>query len=256
MTSSIMPGAETIKLDGNSTNVLMLHGGGGGTTPDLKEIAQFLHDKAGYSVLVPRLPGFGTTPEDLLNTPYQTWIDFVQDELAAIKEKCEKVFVYGHSMGSVLAAILAERNEITGLILTSPALKLKFPLQVGSKLAPILKLFGKKFISMNPEENIRKSGGVWIGYDRLPVDQGLKIIKLSNIMKRDLDKIRAPTCIICGRNDDMIDLKSPTRIHDALTVQDKEIHWIEGADHALMFHERKMELFQITLNFIQRIEKG
>lgn len=250
-----MPGAEPIKLQGNQTCVLLLHGGGGGCTADLKEISHYLHEKGGYSIETPLLPGFGTKPEDLLNIKIQDWIDFVQEEVSLLTSKYEKLFLFGHSMGSVLAAIMAERNDLTGLMLSSAPLKLRPLYQIGSRLIPLLKIFGFKFLKRDIEGLKQKSNGVWVGYDRVAVDQGTRMLRLMKIMKRDLNKITAPTCIICGREDNDISLKSPEQLYQRISSEVKELHWIKDADHAIMFHENKTELFQITLDFINKIEK-
>ncbi len=106
-----MPGAGPFYFGGNKTGILLIHGGGGGTCADLKPLAEYLHEEGGYTVHVPLLPGYGTSPEDLEKTPVSAWKEAVESEFKALKKKCDKVIVGGHSLGGVLTIIFASKNN-------------------------------------------------------------------------------------------------------------------------------------------------
>jgi len=89
--------------------VLILHGFTGNPysmRPLAERCAQ-----AGYSVELPRLPGHGTSLEDLVA---RRWPDFVEvaltnfDDLA---QRCDKVAVVGLSVGGGLTALIAEERR-------------------------------------------------------------------------------------------------------------------------------------------------
>ena len=112
----VLPGAEPFYLKGSDTGVMLIHGGGGGTTADMRELGQFIHQETGYTVLAPLLPGYGTTKEDLAETTYEDWINAVKQNFLELKSEVKKIFVVGHSMGGVLTLILGSEfpSEITG----------------------------------------------------------------------------------------------------------------------------------------------
>ena len=118
MTTSIMPGAEPYFHEGGAQGVLVLHGFTGNPT-SVRSLAQRFAD-AGYTVLLPRLPGHGTSVEDLMTTTWDDWSGAAlaaYDELAAM---CSHVLVAGLSMGGGLAAMIAEQRPVVGAVLINP----------------------------------------------------------------------------------------------------------------------------------------
>ena len=93
-----LSGAGPFYFNGNDIGILIIHGGGGGTCADLKPLGEDLQKK-GYTVHIPLLPGFGTSPDDLRITPLSAWKRALEREITLIREKCEKIIVGGHSMG-------------------------------------------------------------------------------------------------------------------------------------------------------------
>jgi carboxylesterase len=77
---------------------------------------------AGFAVELPRLPGHGTTVDDMLTTTWADWSGCAErafDELAA---RCDRVVVAGLSMGGSLAVWLAAHHpEIAGVVAVNAA---------------------------------------------------------------------------------------------------------------------------------------
>jgi carboxylesterase len=76
---------------------------------------------AGFAVGLPRLPGHGTSVDDLATT---TWDDWTAEAEAAYQRLagCETVVVAGQSMGASLTIWLAARHpEIAGIVCVNPA---------------------------------------------------------------------------------------------------------------------------------------
>ena len=63
----------------------------------------------GYTVMGPRLPGHGTTVEDMALRKYTEWTGEAERALQELRGKCERVFVTGLSMGGTITLYLAER---------------------------------------------------------------------------------------------------------------------------------------------------
>ena len=116
-----MPGAGPFYFEGNKIGILLLHGGGGGTCADLKPLAEDLFSKGGFTISIPLLPGYGTTPEDLKNTQIESWKSTLNKELGVLKEKCERIIVGGHSMGGILTLILASNYNLDAIFTISAA---------------------------------------------------------------------------------------------------------------------------------------
>src|ERR1700694_3935450 len=120
--AAVLKGAETIDLqEEGSHGVLLLHGFGD-TPQTLALLARRLH-KAGYSVLVPLLPGHGRTMEAFTRSRADEWIDSARSSLLEMRDRSNAVSVVGLSMGGALAVLLAaEVRDISALILIAPYL--------------------------------------------------------------------------------------------------------------------------------------
>ena len=78
---------------------------------------------AGLTVRLPRLPGHGTTWQDMALTRWDDWYAEVERAFGELTERCAHVFVCGLSMGGSLALRLAEQHgdEVAGLVLVNPS---------------------------------------------------------------------------------------------------------------------------------------
>lgn len=77
------------------------------------------------------LPGHGTTATDLLNIEYHDWINATRYAIQSLKQEVDRIFIVGYSTGAALAICEAiQDSEITGIVLLSPALKLKLPVDI------------------------------------------------------------------------------------------------------------------------------
>ncbi len=97
----VLPGAEPYSADGGAVGVLVCHGFTG-TPQSMRPWAEHLAG-AGYAVRLPRLPGHGTTWQELNATRWQDWYAEVERAHAELAGRCEKVFAVGLSMGATLA---------------------------------------------------------------------------------------------------------------------------------------------------------
>ena len=115
MSSEKISGAGPFYYKGNNLGILLLHGGGGGTAVDLRPIAEDLNNGGGFTTKVPLLPGFGTSPTILRSIQISDWLNAVITEFESLKDTCDQVIVGGHSMGGVLAFLLASEVKVDGL---------------------------------------------------------------------------------------------------------------------------------------------
>ncbi|WP_020589032.1 1-acyl-sn-glycerol-3-phosphate acyltransferase [Desulfobacter curvatus] len=92
---------------------------------EMKPLADFF-STLGYTVLVPRLKGHGTTPENLSRTSYEDWINSVEEGYVILKHRTSSIFVGGFFTGAGLALELASRiPEIAGVFAVAPPLNVK-----------------------------------------------------------------------------------------------------------------------------------
>src|SRR5487761_2341682 len=77
--------------------ILLVHGFTGSPAA-MRPWAEFLGAR-GYTVRVPRLPGHGRRWEDLNQVSWEDWTTTVSDELLELSKVCDKMFIFGLSMG-------------------------------------------------------------------------------------------------------------------------------------------------------------
>ncbi|MCU9816713.1 alpha/beta hydrolase [Paraclostridium sp. AKS73] len=112
---------KSYKFNGNNIGCLLIHGFTS-TPAEMYPLAKVLNDK-GYTVNSILLSGHGTTHDELLKVSYIDWYNDVESAYEELLFECEKVIVIGHSMGGLLALILASNYHIDKLILLACAIK-------------------------------------------------------------------------------------------------------------------------------------
>ena len=230
MSSEKISGAGPFYYKGNKLGILLLHGGGGGTAIDLKPIAEDLNKRGGYTIKVPLLPGYGTSPRDLREIEISDWLEEVLTEYKSLKEICEQVIVGGHSMGGILALILASEVIVDGLfsIATPIAIKGFLP-----KLVPLFNLF-IKYHSIDSDKLRAETNYEWIGYDKIPLNIAPKIKKLTKIMKNRLIEIKCPIILFQGNLDEQIVKGSMEYIYRHVSSEVKQKIWLENNQHSIL----------------------
>ena len=95
-------GAYYVEAPGARLGIILCHAYTG-STADVRPQAGLLN-RQGYGVLCPLFTGHGTTDiQDILNAGPEIWWQDLQEALAFMKERYEKVLVFGLSMGGVMA---------------------------------------------------------------------------------------------------------------------------------------------------------
>lgn len=128
MELSVMPGAEAWSSNGDrSTGVLVLHGFTG--NPSSMRLLAEAFAAAGHHVELPRLPGHGTTIDDMLTTGWSDWSSAVLGAYDALSARASEIVVAGLSMGGSLTLWTGlERPSVAGLICVNPATRAQDPL--------------------------------------------------------------------------------------------------------------------------------
>ncbi len=120
--TEVMAGAEPYSAPGGPQGALVLHGFTG-NPQSMRGLAEALAG-AGFTVELPRLPGHGTSVEDMATTRWDDWAGAAEAAYVDLASRCERVVVTGLSMGGTLSVWLASRHqEIAGLALINPVVE-------------------------------------------------------------------------------------------------------------------------------------
>lgn len=215
----LLAGAEPFYSEGNDIGILMSHGFTG-SPRSIKPWAQALAGE-GFTVSVPRLPGHGTTWQEMNKTRWQDWYAELDREYLHLREQCQQVFVMGLSMGGSLTLRLAENHpEVAGMVIVNAAVHTERPDRF---LLPYLRHFVPGFPGIT--NDIKKPGVDEGGYDKIPLQAAYSLQQLWAKVKQDIDNIRQPLLVMRSTEDHVVEPSNTTWILDH--VQSEDLTYIE-----------------------------
>lgn len=151
------------------------------------------------------LPGHGTIPGALLSVSYQDWLQTVHFAVEQIAKKVENIIIIGNSTGANLAHYYALQhpNKIRGLILISPALKIKAPLVSIAHLPTYLPWKRMAWLRQAPDETLD-----YAKYRSVPFNAVYQVYKLAlKIKQYENYALPCPLFFVLSYEDAVIDAK-------------------------------------------------
>ena len=244
----IMEGAETFLLEGNNGKAVLLLHGYTGTTAEMRPLGNHLHS-LGYTVLCPRLPGHGTSVEDLKETVASQWVAAAKLGYAILAKQYSKIYVAGLSMGALLAIVIAatEKVERAALLAT--------PIFLQDKRAPFLPIL-RYFIHYLPKHkrNYHEMQKYCQAYDRMPTKPLTSLFALIKACKKELvQKITVPCIVLQSTIEHTVKPKSAQYIYDNLGTpkEAKKLVWLEKSGHILTLDLEHEKVFQAVADFFE-----
>ena len=243
--SSSLPGTEPFEHTGGPVGVLLCHGFTG-SPQTLRPWAEYLAQQ-GFTVSLPRLPGHGTTWQDLGRTGWQDWYGEVDRAFGALAGRCEQTFVFGLSMGGCLALRLAEVHggAVSGLVVVNPSLAADTKLFV---LAPVLKHVLRSLPGI--ASDIKKPGQVEVGYDRVPVRAAATLPKLWGITTSHLADVTQPVLIYRSTVDHVVGPASMRVLQAGLAADQITIRECPDSYHVATLDNDAEAIFEGSLKFV------
>ena len=241
---SVQPGAEPFAADGGAVGVLVCHGFTG-SPQTVRPWAEYLA-AAGLTVRAPRLPGHGTTWQDLGRTGWQDWYDAAERAFTELSGKCEQVFVAGLSMGACLALRLAQTQgpKVSGLVVVNPSLAPDTRLFL---LAPVLKHVIPSLAGVAGD--IKKPGADEGGYDRVPVKAAATLPALWKLTAQHLPEVTQPLLVYRSTVDHVVGPASMRVLTAALPAA--EVRSLADSYHVATLDNDAPAIFEGTLAFIR-----
>src|SRR5215467_10813173 len=242
---TVQPGAEPFSADGGPVGVLVCHGFTG-SPRTIRPWAEYLA-AAGLTVRAPRLPGHGTTWQDLNRTGWQDWYGAVEGAFDELSGRCEQVFVTGLSMGACLAFRLAQTkgSAVSGLVVVNPSLAPDTRLFL---LAPVVKHVVPSLPGIAGD--IKKPGGDEGGYKRVPVRAAATLPALWKLTAQHLSEVTQPVLVYRSAVDHVVGPASMKVLRAALPSA--EIRPLRESYHVATLDNDAQEIFDGSLAFIRQ----
>jgi carboxylesterase len=242
-----MPGAEAYAHDGGPTGVLLCHGFTG-SPQSLRPWAEYLAG-AGLSVSLPRLPGHGTTWQEMARTRWEDWFAEVNRAFDELQSRSDEIFVMGLSMGGCLALRLAELHgtAIRGLVLVNPWLTADSALLFAAvRVLKFVVPSVKGVIS-----DIKKPGAAEVGYDRVPVRAVASVPGLWRTTQQHLAELTQPVLVFHSETDHVVGAASVSMLTSRLPASQIEVRKLPDSYHVATLDNDAEAIFAGSLDFVR-----
>jgi carboxylesterase len=247
---AVLEGAEEFRFGDGRVAALLVHGFTG-SPQSMRPLGKYLGDK-GLAVVGVRLPGHGTTWQDLNTRTAQEWIEAAEEAFHRLGTQKEKVFLVGLSFGSAICLDIAARypDKVAGVVGLAPFLFTKDPRRF---LSPLIRRIAKSVPGVandifDPEQRE-------LAYDRFPVGAGHLMLQFAKKVVAELGAVRSPTLLIHSRNDHTAHPSNSQVIHDAISSEDKEIVWLDRSYHVITLDVDRDDVYKRTFRFIDERSK-
>jgi carboxylesterase len=242
----VLPGAEPYRHAGGPTGVLLCHGFTG-SPQSLRPWAEYLAE-AGLTVSLPRLPGHGTTWQEMARTRWEDWYAEVDRALDEMRPATDEIFVMGLSMGACLALRLAELHgeAVSGLVLVNPSVTAESKLFL---LAPVLKLVLPSLKGVISD--IKKPGVTELGYDRVPVKAAATLPGLWQVTTRHLDQVSQPMLVYRSTVDHVLGPANLEVLRRAIPAGQLEVRECADSYHVATLDNDAESIFAGSLEFVR-----
>jgi carboxylesterase len=243
---NILEGAEEFRLGSGRTGALLIHGFTG-SPQSMLPLGEHLA-AGGLSVLGIRLPGHGTTWQDLNVRRSAEWSAAVDEGLDKMRAEHDRVFLVGLSFGGTLALDCAERRpqDIAGLVTLAGMVHNNDPRRF---FAPAIRFLAKSLPGVG--NDICDPDASELCYDRLPTSAAYAVLNFTKKVRADLAKVTSPILIMHGRNDHTVHPGNASLILEGVSSTDKELVWMERSYHVITLDNDRTEVWERTLEFIK-----
>lgn len=251
---SVQPHAEPFFAPGRPdrpqgrTGVLLSHGFTG-SPASMVPWGRHLAEQ-GYAVAVPRLPGHGTTWQDMVTTTWGDWSTELERAFEKLAAECDRVFVGGLSMGGGLALWLAARHpdRVAGVILVNAAVASDNKQLLA---VPVLKHVVKAMPGIG--NDIKKPDVDEHGYDKTPLKPLHSMMRGWKQLRGDLDKVRCPLLVFRSAEDHVVDPSSARIILSTTSSPDAVERVLEDSYHVATLDNDAPAIFEESVEFIERV---
>jgi carboxylesterase len=244
---SVQPHAEPFSADGGRVGVLLSHGFTG-SPASMRPWGEFLAEH-GLTVRVPRLPGHGTTWQEMNRTRWSDWYAEAETALDDLVARCEQVVVGGLSMGGCLALRLAQQRgrDVASLMLVNPAVASE---NKQLRAVPVIKWLVPSRPGIG--NDIKKPGVDEHCYSRMPLKALHSMMQMWQQTCEDLPKVTQPLLLFRSAEDHVVDPLSSRLIAQRVSSRDLDEHVLANSYHVATLDNDAPAVFDESLKFIGR----
>jgi carboxylesterase len=216
----------------------------------MRPLAEALAE-AGFAVEMPRLPGHGTSVEDMIETGWDDWLTEAERCLGALQARTPdgRVVVVGLSMGGALTLAVAEGHpELAGIVVINTPVAPPPELAAGLEEmmaggAEIIDSIGGDIADPDADE---------ASYDATPLRSLVTMLMAADDVRGRLPEIQIPALIITSRQDHVVNPEDSEVIAADIGGPVERL-WLEKSFHVATLDYDRAELEAATVAFARRV---
>ncbi|KAL8139263.1 hypothetical protein V2J09_005284 [Rumex salicifolius] len=204
---------------------------------------------------------------------YVPSLDHVVADTGAFLEKVKfenpgtPCFLFGHSTGGAVVLKAASYPHIEqmmeGIILTSPALRVKPAHPVVGVIAPLFSLVAPRFqfkgankrgipVSRDPAQLLAKYSDPLVYTGPIRVRTGHEILRISSHLMRNFKSVTVPFFVLHGTADRVTDPLASRDLYNEAASNIKDIKLYDGFLHDLLFEPEREEIGLDIINWMEK----
>lgn len=228
--------------------ILLVHGLNG-STRDMQELAEFFYAQGMVTENI-LLPGHGTHVRDMLALGWPEWAQAVLHEVRALKQRCDIVFLIGHSLGGALCLHAAAHEEVAGVITMCAPLHMHpwtgISVRLARRFTPILPTIREDV--RDPVARRRYTRDVYRWTPMAPVESMLRFLPH---LRTELPTIQVPALIMVALHDHVVPARDGQEIYRLLGSTEKYLVTLYHSYHVIMKDHDREEVFRKAMAFVQ-----
>lgn len=231
----------------SSAGVLLIHGLNG-SLQDMAEIEQRLRQQH-FATRNMLLPGHGSQVRDMLPLGWPEWAAAVRKEFHALKERHERVFLVGHSLGGALALHTAAHEDAAGVVSMCAPLSmqrwLRPVIHLVKHVAPLLPTVREDVHDREARRSYTRDVYRWT--PMRPVESMLEYLPT---LRTELPKITAPALIMASLRDHVVPARDGREIYHLIGSREKHLVTFRHSYHVIMKDYDRVEVLAKTEAFL------
>ncbi|KAF8400887.1 hypothetical protein HHK36_014190 [Tetracentron sinense] len=204
---------------------------------------------------------------------YVPSLDHVVADTGAFLEKVKldnpgmPCFLFGHSTGGAVVLKAASYSHIEdmleGIVLTSPALRVKPAHPIVGAVAPLFSLVVPKFqfkgankrgipVSRDPAALVAKYSDPLVYTGPIRVRTGHEILRICSYLVRNMKSVTVPFLVLHGTADKVTDPLASQDLYNEAASEFKDLKLYEGFLHDLLFEPEREEIAWDIINWMEK----
>ena len=242
------PLAAAFRHNGTNGEAVVLIHGFTGVPAHFRPLAAELNNR-GYTVVVPRLAGHGTSVADMATTGADDWIASARDAVEEVADH-DRVHLAGLSMGGLISVLLA------GPMGAATVTTINSPVVVRDKklyLAPVARYFMQEvsWPESDPPDIEEEMLQYWLPYPGFPTKGAVGLLSIGRRALVAARRLDLPALVIQSRTDETVNPRSANILARALGKKARVV-WLDDSIHVAVLDRERHKIATALLEHLKQ----